>query len=404
MNTIKIDGKDYIPVKERLLALRGEGHEYNIQTDTKEIMIGIHLAGWHVKATVHIVSGPRRGFYTGNAYEKIDPNDEINALNALENAETSAVGRALAFAGIGIEEAIASHEEIIRSRLKAKSEGNGKKGDNVVSDALKSIEMKKPKGYDSKPLAQILEETTEEERLEVEKQMAKSLMADVSEHVPEPAKEKPEPKPEPNPEHFKNALPDKWEQLFLDGKLDEYMLSLPWNEFKTILVQKKVPRATTLKRDVREIRLTGLKKLKDIIKRNLAEGDIPYEEPEEESPAAEAEPTEEQEQTVEIDLSEAEGEAGKEQQTEPMGGTLEENHKKTGNRYGIEVPEIPAGNTERDFAPMLNLWKQIQTMVKTHDAFEKKMETAGYSEKYDSVDDFLRSASTKEINEVLNTT
>ena len=48
---------------------------------------------------------------TGHASEK-DGSSFINKTSALENAETSAVGRALGILGIGIDSSIASAEEV----------------------------------------------------------------------------------------------------------------------------------------------------------------------------------------------------------------------------------------------------------------------------------------------------
>ena len=48
---------------------------------------------------------------TGHASEK-DGSSFINKTSALENAETSAVGRALGILGIGIDTSIASAEEV----------------------------------------------------------------------------------------------------------------------------------------------------------------------------------------------------------------------------------------------------------------------------------------------------
>lgn len=51
---------------------------------------------------------------TGTAYEK-EGSSYINKTSYIENCETSAVGRALGFAGFGIDASIASAEEIMNS-------------------------------------------------------------------------------------------------------------------------------------------------------------------------------------------------------------------------------------------------------------------------------------------------
>ena len=53
---------------------------------------------------------------TGYAYEK-EGSTFINKTSFIENAETSAVGRALGFLGIGIDAAIASADEVQNAQL-----------------------------------------------------------------------------------------------------------------------------------------------------------------------------------------------------------------------------------------------------------------------------------------------
>jgi len=105
MKTIKIKGKDYVPVNERILYLKNNC-DYSITTEhwyyPERLM-------WVVKATLRI----DENYYTGLAQEIESSNyRDVNHTSALENAETSAVGRACAMAGIGIETGIASADEV----------------------------------------------------------------------------------------------------------------------------------------------------------------------------------------------------------------------------------------------------------------------------------------------------
>lgn len=105
MNTIKIKGKDYVTVNERIKFLSAN-HDYNITT---EYWYYPERLMWVVKATL-VVDGFT---YTGLAQEiESDNYKDVNYTSALENAETSAVGRACAFAGIGIDTGIASADEV----------------------------------------------------------------------------------------------------------------------------------------------------------------------------------------------------------------------------------------------------------------------------------------------------
>jgi hypothetical protein len=109
MQTIKIKGKDYVTVNERLKYL-AENFHYSIKTDYQYFE---ERKMWVVKATLSIYKNGGFFDYTGLAQE-IESNNykEVNHTSALENAETSAVGRACAMAGIGIDGGIASAEEV----------------------------------------------------------------------------------------------------------------------------------------------------------------------------------------------------------------------------------------------------------------------------------------------------
>lgn len=104
VQTIDVKGKDYALVNQRIKAFRYLYPEGTIETElvmddgTKCVM----------KATVSY-AGLVLG--TGTAYEMKD-SSFINKTSYIENCETSAVGRALAMCGIGIDVSIASAEEV----------------------------------------------------------------------------------------------------------------------------------------------------------------------------------------------------------------------------------------------------------------------------------------------------
>ena len=109
MNTVKIKGKDYVPVHERIKWLN-ENYEYNINSDYQYYP---ERKMWVVKSTLTIHGAERDYIYTGLAQEiESDNYREVNHTSALENAETSAVGRACAMANIGIDAGIASADEV----------------------------------------------------------------------------------------------------------------------------------------------------------------------------------------------------------------------------------------------------------------------------------------------------
>ena len=116
LETINIKGKEYVEVHKRIEYLSNQMEAgklfYNIETtadlnDTNRM--------WVVKAVLTIVMNEKTLTYTGHAQEIIG-DGFINKTSALENAETSAVGRACAMAGIGIVESIASVDEINKAK------------------------------------------------------------------------------------------------------------------------------------------------------------------------------------------------------------------------------------------------------------------------------------------------
>ena len=107
LTTIDLNGQKYVTVNERIKFL-ANNLDYEIET-TEEFFEDVK--SWKVKAVLTIHENGKALKYSGTAIERIGTN-EINLTSALENAETSAVGRACAFAGIGIEERIASIEEM----------------------------------------------------------------------------------------------------------------------------------------------------------------------------------------------------------------------------------------------------------------------------------------------------
>ena len=107
---IKIQGKSYVLVSDRILYFNETYKEGCITTDLvkyedKQIII---------KATVYPEWLQGRTF-TGYS-QSIEWQGYINKTSALENAETSAVGRALAMMGIGVIDSIASVDEINKAK------------------------------------------------------------------------------------------------------------------------------------------------------------------------------------------------------------------------------------------------------------------------------------------------
>tara|TARA_R110002020_G_scaffold172221_1_gene362474 strand:- start:214 stop:843 length:630 start_codon:yes stop_codon:yes gene_type:complete len=106
MKKIQIKGKDYIEVNERVKQFHIDYPNGSISTELIEM-----TDRFITKTTVvpDVTNAVR--MFTGIAYEKED-STFINKTSALENCETSSVGRALGMMGIGIDTSIASYNEV----------------------------------------------------------------------------------------------------------------------------------------------------------------------------------------------------------------------------------------------------------------------------------------------------
>ena len=104
MKSVDIKGKQYIMVNERIKEFRKQHPNGQILTQ-----IMANADGQIMFQAKIIVDGVLVA--TGHAKE-VEGSTFINKTSALENSETSAVGRALGMYGIGIDTSIASAEEV----------------------------------------------------------------------------------------------------------------------------------------------------------------------------------------------------------------------------------------------------------------------------------------------------
>ena len=118
--TIKIHNKEYKTVAERV----NEIHELS---KDKPLSIETELVSWEnavvvFKATITT----DQGVFTGHAYED-ETRGQINKTSALENCETSAIGRALASAGLAGTEFASANE--VENAIYQQSQKPDKTGD-----------------------------------------------------------------------------------------------------------------------------------------------------------------------------------------------------------------------------------------------------------------------------------
>ena len=142
MKKINIKGKEYVEVNERVIYFRQN-------FGTKEEMFGINTAivEWdkenkEVITRAWITDPKDRTVASGLAHEsQHDKASFVNATSYVENCETSAIGRALAAMGIGIEDAYASADEVNRA-VEQQEAGKKKKTKDKTDDLIKQMEPK----------------------------------------------------------------------------------------------------------------------------------------------------------------------------------------------------------------------------------------------------------------------
>ena len=134
MEKIMIKGKPYVQVNQRVLELR---HKYG----DKDNMFGIKtkVVKWNEEKNEIIIQAwitdqTGRTVGSGIAHERQDdPNSFVNATSYVENCETSAIGRALAAFGIGIEDSYASANEV-QDAIKKQDQKKEKKSKETKKD------------------------------------------------------------------------------------------------------------------------------------------------------------------------------------------------------------------------------------------------------------------------------
>lgn len=123
IRTTDIKGKEYAEVNQRIKAFRMIYPDGFIQTtmvsNENGVCVIVATVGYEDERGVHTIA-------TGTAYEK-EGSTFINKTSYIENCETSAVGRALGFAGFGIDTSVASAEEV----------------QNAIANQEETIEVKK---------------------------------------------------------------------------------------------------------------------------------------------------------------------------------------------------------------------------------------------------------------------
>ena len=114
--TTNIRGKQYVEVNERIKFFRQED-EYKNWTISTEFTI---MDDDKCVCRAIIADPSQRIIASGHAHET-QGSSNINKTSYVENCETSAIGRALAMMGIGIDASIASANEVTEAIAKQES-------------------------------------------------------------------------------------------------------------------------------------------------------------------------------------------------------------------------------------------------------------------------------------------
>lgn len=117
IETIKLGTKGYAQVNQRIKAYRKVYPTGRIETEIQEIRDD------YIRIRAIVTDEDDNIIATGTASEKLTGDakkDSVNKDSMLENAETSSIGRALGVAGFGVDTAIASAEDIEKSKAASK--------------------------------------------------------------------------------------------------------------------------------------------------------------------------------------------------------------------------------------------------------------------------------------------
>lgn len=105
LKTVNIKGKQYVTVNERLKYFREKFTGYSLTSEITHI----NENGVIIRASLKNDEGVEVA--SGYAHEKQD-SSFINKTSFIENCETSAWGRALGNFGVGVDQSVASADEV----------------------------------------------------------------------------------------------------------------------------------------------------------------------------------------------------------------------------------------------------------------------------------------------------
>lgn len=143
--TTNIRGKQYVEVNERIKFFRQEDEYKNWTISTEFTALDSEMC----VCKCIIADTDQRVIATGHAHEE-KSGSHINKTSYVENCETSAIGRALAMMGIGIDTSIASANEV-NDAIAKQSADSSAPVENIMDKAVGYIKTStdKHKAFDS---------------------------------------------------------------------------------------------------------------------------------------------------------------------------------------------------------------------------------------------------------------
>ncbi len=135
LKAIDVKGKGYVQVNERVKGFRELYPNGRLETEIVDLTDGVVT----MKAFAYDDEG--RLLATGYAQEK-ETSSYINKTSFIENCETSALGRALGWCGIGVDGSMASAEEVANAIINQNGGENAQQKFTKKSDEQKDAELK----------------------------------------------------------------------------------------------------------------------------------------------------------------------------------------------------------------------------------------------------------------------
>jgi len=158
--TTNIRGKQYVEVNERIKFFRQEEQYKNWSLITEFTVLD--EAQCVCKAS--IVDADNRIISVGHAHE-VQGSSNINKTSYVENCETSAIGRALAMLGIGIDTSIASANEVSDAISKQEAAAPTK-SEKMIKKVQEKFDTDPPENIMDKAVAYIKSQTDKKKAYE----------------------------------------------------------------------------------------------------------------------------------------------------------------------------------------------------------------------------------------------